>query len=1107
MKHLLLKNKQWLVVLIALLGFGVGAQADEATNLTMLGKTGTKVSGQDYYIFSDVNSGEARWYPNSRTLQLDNVTITNTGIESFIHYSGTQQIYVKLIGKSTFKYSSSRQAKPAISVGGKLTIESKDNENRGKLTITTYGHLESWGQAAITVSGYSSTRATFNVSHCDLTISSASSTAYGNNRCYDYNVFTSTGSYKGNLGLYDAGVYFRSFNMPILGNAMMTLSRQDCIYDTDINLENGNLVKDDGTDVKEVRIGYPLLFGVYDSYSGTYSGKHSAITYTGKQDFGTDGVLVYDENEHTVTLNGGELKGEIVYYGRDDLIIRTKGTQLTTLEGDYVTGIQTINSSLIFEGDRVNNHQGLKLTYMSVYDGENAILVPMGKNLTFRNNAKVQIEDYDSGLTGYKREWSSWPGSEVTPTNLPSLTITNSSLDINTSVSAINGFQDIQINGCKVIPDDYQVIDYWHDATYYPEEEDDFYDLVYYYYPQAFCDNSDSPQAYKQIQIVREDNFGIKLAGRDVTLDNIYDLNFKDETGEVSGVTFNEDTYTLTLDNAYIHASDFGVSGIELQTYNNLTIMVKGECNIESDRYIGIYSHFRDVRVRGEGQFESRLKVYGDLNGVELENIHTMTLHDCSVDFMGNRGPGFTGRHDLANGILENWASLWVYDDACARLSSKQGYATENMDQLDLHLNNRIMTPVGAYFDEDLHGVALNGQLVKGEVIIGQNIYFEDSEAERVCVANWDANGDGGINIFEAEAVTSLGNAFTQNEVIENFNELKYFKGLTFIDEEAFGACTNLSQVTIPKNVTRLGRSCFAVSGLTRVVIPKSVRYFSGSDFQSCEQLSDVVFEEGSELQGLAWGSFLGCSSLEDIELPEGITVIPAYCFSDCGSLYWYSCDGPLTLIAESAFEGCSCLYVYIPDGVEYVGNSAFSGCYAESFSLPASVKYVGASAFPSCWDLYIPEDSQLEEVGDYAFSGCEYMSLTLPATLWKIGKHAFDRPDEGMGMFYDSEDPVTITVKRSKPAEVGESIFGQLPDGSEIYVPDGRANIYKSAWPEYEPYIVGGDAPTAIDAIRIGKVKDGVYTVNGQFIRRNATTEGLPSGIYVVNGKKVIVK
>ena len=35
----------------------------------------------------------------------------------------------------------------------------------------------------------------------------------------------------------------------------------------------------------------------------------------------------------------------------------------------------------------------------------------------------------------------------------------------------------------------------------------------------------------------------------------------------------------------------------------------------------------------------------------------------------------------------------------------------------------------------------------------------------------------------------------------------------------------------------------------------------------------------------------------------------------------------------------------------------------------------------------------------------------------------------------------------------------------------------------------------------------DGVFNMNGQMVRRDNSLEGLPKGMYVVNGKKVIIK
>lgn len=63
--------------------------------------------------------------------------------------------------------------------------------------------------------------------------------------------------------------------------------------------------------------------------------------------------------------------------------------------------------------------------------------------------------------------------------------------------------------------------------------------------------------------------------------------------------------------------------------------------------------------------------------------------------------------------------------------------------------------------------------------------------------------------------------------------------------------------------------------------------------------------------------------------------------------------------------------------------------------------------------------------------------------------------------------------------------------------------------------YIDGvGDEVTSVDIVDNdgqqtigGRYATGVYNLNGQQVRQDASTTGLPSGLYIVNGKKVIVK
>ena len=57
-------------------------------------------------------------------------------------------------------------------------------------------------------------------------------------------------------------------------------------------------------------------------------------------------------------------------------------------------------------------------------------------------------------------------------------------------------------------------------------------------------------------------------------------------------------------------------------------------------------------------------------------------------------------------------------------------------------------------------------------------------------------------------------------------------------------------------------------------------------------------------------------------------------------------------------------------------------------------------------------------------------------------------------------------------------------------------------------------DSTTGIDDIHGGtdctsykRGIDGVFNMNGQMVRRGCSLEGLPKGLYVVNGKKIVIR
>ena len=81
----------------------------------------------------------------------------------------------------------------------------------------------------------------------------------------------------------------------------------------------------------------------------------------------------------------------------------------------------------------------------------------------------------------------------------------------------------------------------------------------------------------------------------------------------------------------------------------------------------------------------------------------------------------------------------------------------------------------------------------------------------------------------------------------------------------------------------------------------------------------------------------MGCTSLREVVIPDGVQKITVSAFENCTSLSEIIIPNSVTDIGEDAFRGCKNLtHIYIPDSVEEIGKKAFAGC-AKGFVLQSS--------------------------------------------------------------------------------------------------------------------------------------------------------------------------
>ena len=128
----------------------------------------------------------------------------------------------------------------------------------------------------------------------------------------------------------------------------------------------------------------------------------------------------------------------------------------------------------------------------------------------------------------------------------------------------------------------------------------------------------------------------------------------------------------------------------------------------------------------------------------------------------------------------------------------------------------------------------------------------------------------------------------------------------------------------------------------------------------NCTSLAEFRYPKSwSEVDGYASGlthgeTFAGCESLTYVEVPEGVTTIPAYAFYGAEYLQEVSLPATLEDIDNCAFADCvSLTALSYPEGLIRIGRNAFEGCTGLlEAKLPDSVTTIGERAFMNCTSL-----------------------------------------------------------------------------------------------------------------------------------------------------------
>ncbi|MBQ7647294.1 MAG: leucine-rich repeat protein [Clostridia bacterium] len=207
-----------------------------------------------------------------------------------------------------------------------------------------------------------------------------------------------------------------------------------------------------------------------------------------------------------------------------------------------------------------------------------------------------------------------------------------------------------------------------------------------------------------------------------------------------------------------------------------------------------------------------------------------------------------------------------------------------------------------------------------------------------------------------------------------NVKSVKIGKSVKQIGASAFKNCSALKKenIDIPDSPILIGENAFKGTAFynSESNWTNGLLYLGNHLLCAKEDITGTQTIKSGTLD-IAIGTFYGCSGMTKAVLPQSLKIIGGSAFYKCSKLESVNIPYGVTELRESVFEYCSSLKsIDIPASVSFIGRFAFSDCVSlASLTIPASVKTIEWDAFVVCLALNkVTVYSSNVEIGKDAF-------------------------------------------------------------------------------------------------------------------------------------------
>ena len=520
-------------------------------------------------------------------------------------------------------------------------------------------------------------------------------------------------------------------------------------------------------------------------------------------------------------------------------------------------------------------------------------------------------------------------------------------------------------------------------------------------------------------------------------------------------------------------------------------------------------------------------------------NLTSMTINksDCSTMYLWFGDSSFNNATSIENIIIgPNVSSICGEINVALGLESIQ--VDENNGKYDSRNNcNAIIETSTRTLVAGCKTTAIPNDVVA----IGKSAFSECKGMTSITIPN---------------SVTSIGQSAFYG--CASLTSIELPNSITTIGQGAFSGCTGLNSFTIPSKVTSImNRTFLGCSNLSAITIPSKVTTIGEEAFSQCSSLSAIEFT--GTITSIGKRAFGYCTALESIVLPEGLTRINDNIFQLCTNLTSVTIPSSITSIGNNPFYGCNNLTDVIveqetPLTIYYgtfpnCGNATLTvpyGCKSayeaasywkdfkeivETTSVDIKIGSLGMATYCSKWDLDFSTSDNIKAYIVSAFkpSTGEIVLTRMTDVPGMTGIIVKGEADTYQVPIKNSETivsnmlvgVVTPTVLNKEDGDYTNYIlakkneelgFFAVTDGSTLGANKAYLPILTSKLPSasarlclvFEDEFDGGTT-TSISDLNNAK---GTSAEDAKYYNLTGQRVFKPSkGLYIVNGKKIIIK